>query len=547
MADNDLQDVVDELADVDEIRAKRLRVLKQLLDESISQERKFIAVRGHMGTTLSDSGSSVSVPSYSCMHTLEWVGRKGVFMGSEMDFLKNNIDPKTNRLIIDEESAELLRQRAPDWSRQLGLTAYLLQEANHKFGTILAVLSLPWVDNPKHEKWGKDGRALESSTKFESLDSEGRVGLLDLNEISVYALDGQHRVMGIRGLIDVKEGGITIKKPDGSESNKRISKEEFLERLQTDVTGLSNVLYEKINIEYIPAVMKGETRKEATQRIRKIFNAINNQAKTPDKGENILLDENHGGSIVARKIGHHKIFYDLNGKSRVNWKRPNITGSDKVEIITLTHLREVVMNSLNNLHKEGDAFHWEAEFKTVPLRPPESELLQAEKEVKELLDRVMQLPTFKALAAGDDLVELREFPSEEKPNRKGSLLVRPIGIPILLEAVTRALEKSDLDTIFKKLARFDREAGFEAYRPNSIFYMVTYDARNRRMDPKQAKVNLAEDLLAYLLVGGPSEVRDTLSEKVVEMRSFEDLWMDYDGNQSPRDDHPTLPIVPLLP
>ncbi len=547
MPSDDLQDVVSELEDIEKIHAKQRRVLKELLDREIQQEGRHISIRGNMGVTLTKSGSSISVPSYSCMHTLEWVGRKNVLMGSEMDFLKNNIDPETNRLIIDEESAELLRQRAPDWSRQLGLTAYLLQESNHKFGTILAVLSPAWVDNPKHEKWGKDGRALENSAKFEALDSQGRVGLLDLNEVEVYALDGQHRVMGIRGLIDVLEGGIVIKKPESSETKKRFSKENFLERLKTDISGLRSLLDEKINIEYIPAVMKGESRQEATQRVRKIFNAINNQAKAPDKGENILLDENHGGAIVARKIGHHKIFYDLNGKSRVNWKRPNVTGANKLEIITLLHLREIVRHCVSNMHTEGGSFHWEAEFKTVPLRPPEDELLQAENEIKHLLDQVANLPTFKALAAGDDLVELREFPDDDHPDRKGNLLTRPIGLPILFEAVTRVLPQSDEATIFQKLARFDADGGFEAHHPGSVFFMVTYDARNKRMDVKQAKINLAADLLAYLLVGGTSDVRDALAKRIVEERSFEDLWINYAGNQSPIEDRPVLPMDPIRP
>jgi len=189
MSENELNDVIDELSEVDAYKVKARRVLANLLDTEGNQEKKYLAVRGMMGQTLGDSGRPVHIPSYSAMLDLGWIANKHILMGSEMDFMKTNIDPKTGKLIIDENSAEEMRQRAPDWTRQADLASYLIQEKYHKFGTILAVISPTWVDDPNHENWGKDNRAILNAAKFEALDSKGDIGLLDLSDVQVYALD----------------------------------------------------------------------------------------------------------------------------------------------------------------------------------------------------------------------------------------------------------------------------------------------------------------------------------------------------------------------
>ncbi len=356
---------------------KKRRFINQILDEYSNLKDKHISIRGYMGRTLVESGKPTQIPNYSAMHSLLWVATS-IRMGSEMDFIKNNLDKETGKLIIDEESAELLKQRAPNWERQVDLAAYLLQEESHKFGTILAVISPAWVDDPDHENWGKDGRALQNAAKFEALDSAGGVGLLDLNDVMVYALDGQHRVMGIRGLIDISEGAIYEKSKEGKQKDKRWDKEDLLKTLGASSRDLSRVLEEKINIEYIPAVVVGETREEATKRIRSVFNAINNQATKPGKGENILLDENGGDSIVARKLAHHSIFYNADKLSRVEWKNANNSSHEERNITTLSHLKDCVAHYVDIYLKNGNKFNWKAKFQTVPIRPSKDELNEVE-------------------------------------------------------------------------------------------------------------------------------------------------------------------------
>ena len=86
-------------------------------------------------------------------------------MGSEMPFMRDKIDPKTNRLIVDQDNIDDVMQRAPDWTRQIELTAYLLR-SNHKFTSILAVIQPQWINQSESKNWGDDGRALKDAINF---------------------------------------------------------------------------------------------------------------------------------------------------------------------------------------------------------------------------------------------------------------------------------------------------------------------------------------------------------------------------------------------
>ena len=108
---------MDELAEIDAIRQKEDRVLGLVLDKKIHQENR--SLRSAATWNNIGRGRQVYFRSFLFLHALTRMGgSKEHSDGMKMDFL-NNIDEKTNKLIIDEESAELLRQRAPDWSRQV--------------------------------------------------------------------------------------------------------------------------------------------------------------------------------------------------------------------------------------------------------------------------------------------------------------------------------------------------------------------------------------------------------------------------------------------
>ena len=537
-----------EIQAYEEHEKRKKRTLARLLDEKGKAEGYAIALRSEMGTTLNDSGKPVRVTSYLTTHTMRYLSQgANLRMGSEMPFMKNSID-ENGRLRIDEGNAAQVAQRAPDWTRQPALTAYLAHNAHRKFGTILAVISPSWVDDATHENWGENQRALRSAFDFSPIDSTGQIGLLNIKDLNAYALDGQHRIMGIRGISEVLDGHLYIKKKDGSNTGKNITQKEFLTDLDTDASALNKVLEEKVAVEYIPAVIKGETREEATRRIRSIFVSINSYAKKPDKGENYLLDESDGYSIAARKVGlTHTLFRKDRAGARINWKNTGLPERSHY-LTTLQALRNMVF-VLTDENNKDRAEKWEPRFKgMVPLRPPEKEIDEAAEDLTRILDEAIKLPSFKAVMNGDDITAWRKFPDdgESSSSNKGHLLMRPIGQEVLVRAVGRLLDEGmDIKEIFSKLIRLDETGGFEAHKPENVWYQVTYNAERKRMITDKTK--LAASLLVHLVRGSRNEERDELLNQVKVLRQRVDdegKWMDFDGNWVDKNDvEPGLPPV----
>ncbi len=522
----ELENSIDEMKDeILERDSKDKIVLANLLDKFANQKGKVFALRSTMGISLADTGTGTLTPSFVVTHDLDWIG-KNMKMGSQMPFMEHSID-KEGRIIVDASNAHELKQRVPDWTRQPALAAYLAHDNNRKFGTILAVISPSWVDNPSHENWGPNGKSLKNAHQFEALDSEGNIGLLNLNDYHVYALDGQHRVMGIRGVQNIRDDSkLNLKKKDGTPKNKVITKEEFLKEFNLDVAKLQSLLSEKMNVEYIPSVLAGETREMASRRVRSVFVAINSYAKKPDKGENILLDESDGYAIVARKAGVlHSLF---SSGEKVNWKNTSLPRRTSW-YTTLQALKDMASGYL--IPQDEDRAHrWAPHFSgQVPIRPDEENLKIAEQEFFEFLDQVQQIPVFRGLASGNELDDVREFP-DDKNASGGHLLLRPIGQTILARAIGQLIHEGyDLKELFKKLSLYDESGGFEAHKSMNVWSGITYDGIKKKMIVSNQE--LAVDLLKYLLRGAKDPDRKDLLLRFVEARTVKETqWINYDGD-----------------
>ena len=530
------QTELDEIDQIDREEQRDKRVLARLLDRYANQRGKFLATRGEMGLYSTPGGNTYRSPSFVVSHELNWVATN-ILMGSEMPFMETHI--KNGRLEVNEANVDELKQRKPDWSRQLSLTAYLVHDRSRKFASILAVINPDWVDDPSHENWGKDRRALKSAAIFEPLDSTGRVGLINLDSARIYALDGQHRVMGIKGLKDLVENNFFILTSDKKQKAK-IEREEFLRKFNLDFSALQSLMSERIHIEYIPAVLAGETREEGSRRVRSIFVAINSYAKPPKKGENAILDEANGYAIVARRTGvSHPLFRGQNG-SRINWKSSALP--DRSEwITTLEALVDIaklyLVHVVPNL-----ADRWEPPFPgdVVPLRPSEEDIDAVGLRFRELLDHLQQLPVFQTIDRSDDptatLGKLRAFPEkDENPDSSdGHLFLRPIGQQILAQAIGELLSEQSpsrmtLQEIFARLVELDSRNKFQAHKANNLWYGVTYDFNKTKMIVAKSNRDLAVRLLKYLIRGADTKTQGELLHEVVAARAVEGNWKNFHG------------------
>ncbi|PPS45009.1 DGQHR domain-containing protein [Chroococcidiopsis sp. TS-821] len=458
--------------------------------------------------------------------TLEWFAQQ-VRFASCLPLLQPKHNLATDNVEVDADTIAEIQQRPLDWSRQIPLVQYLVAWKNHKFPPVLVVIHQPWVDNPEAAQWDSEGRATKSTIDFTPLDRDG-IGLLDIAPATtIYALDGQHRLMGVQGLMELLETHQLQryrkdKTPDGSV----ITLNDLIEHYQVDIDYLESLPQEKIGIEFICAVEKGETREQARQRVRSIFVHVNLMAVPLSKGQLAQLNEDDGFAIVARKIAttHPLLEQRSTRKPRVNWNSATVATKSTV-LTTLQALKEMSERYL------GQKFlHWKPLSKgLIPIRPSDEELEAGILEFQQLFDHLATLPSYRVLEA-EETPLLRRF-SFEKDGGEGNMLFRPVGQVALAQALGILVFKKgfSLKDIFKKLRKFDLEGGFSRMEyPRSLWYGVLYDPNKKRV--QVAGRDLAAKLIVYLLGGiqEPME-RAELRKAVADARTVEKQAIGFDG------------------
>jgi len=549
---------------------QRTQVLSTLLEQAMSREGWFLACRSEMGragSTQHDSGPPV--PSFTVLHSIEWISQH-IRLGSEMPFMENKIDHESGRLIVDRSNADEVKQRAPDWTRQAALAAYLAQP-QRKFGPIMAVISPDWVEEPNHELWDAKGRAARTCVEFTPLEPSRQVGLLKLNGVRVYALDGQHRVLGMRGLREIRDlGFLQLRDRDGVARGNALQRDEFLRTCGLSLELLQSVFLDTMAVEYTPAVVGGETHAEATRRIRRTFIAINSYAKRTEKGENILLDETNGFAIAARRLAvNHPLFAPEGSRKRVNWKTTSIPSGRIPFITTLSTLQEIAEAYLPAACPKI-VKPWRAALKgMVPVRPAEEALGAAFESLADVFDRISNLPVFarlKELGSDEELAYLekwREFPRYTRTGElvdgtgrfRGHLLLRPLGQLILANALAELTKPKKeggsgltLNTIFRRLSQIDENGGFEAHRPKSVWWGVTYTPTTNRILNRNK--SWGHRLLVQMVAGGLHKDAqlelwwDWVKARAVNLKA--QTWKNLDGRVARFDwEVPELPETAL--
>jgi DGQHR domain-containing protein len=493
------------------------QTLAELLDEYLGKSDRLLVQRTQMGST----------EAFISSVTLEWLDSK-VRFASQLPLFRQKFDSQTENVIRDAETIEEIQQRPLDWSRQAPLAQYLAARKAHKFPAVLVVLSPSWVDDPASAEWDEQGRALQSAADFTPLDHNETLGLLNIKEVAFFALDGQHRLMGVQGLMTlIKTGNLQpfnkAKKPVGSP----ITIDKLRTEHQVNSSHLQSLSNEKIGIEFIPAVVKGETHQEAQRRIRSIFVHVNLMAVKLSQGQLALLNEDDGFAIIARKIAvtHPLLKEQKNRKPRVNWDSATVAVNSTV-LTTLQAIQDMSERYL------GQKFpSWKPSDKgLIAMRPEDEELEQGLNEFNILFDNLANLPSYQRLENNAETPLLRRF-SFEKDSGEGNLLFRPVGQAALAQALGILIFKKKLNpkSIFKKLRQYDKNGGFSFMDiPSSIFYGVLYDPNKKRI--LVSGRDLAARLIVYILGGIQDDMeRAELRRELAEARSMENKAVGFHG------------------
>jgi len=493
--------------------------LALLLDRHLSRSDRLLVQKTQMGNTEAFIGSV----------TLEWLSSR-VRFASQLPLFQKKYDPQTDNVVRDRETIDELLQRPLDWSRQAALTLYLVARKNHKFPALLVVQSPPWVDNSDAPEWDENGRSRQSCCDFISLDKDNTIGLLDLSEkVAIFALDGQHRLMGVQGLMElIKTGRLQRYNKNKNPVGAAITVDDLKQQYQVESAHLQNLASERIGIEFIPAVLAGETRDEARRRVRSIFVHVNLMAVNLSKGQLAVLNEDDGFSIIARKVAvTHPLLKEKKKRNpRVNWDSATVAAKSTV-LTTLQAIKEMSERYL------GPKFtHWRSANKKgfIPIRPEDDELEEGLREFEALFEGLSSLVSYQQLESGTETPEMRRF-SHEKGSGDGNLLFRPIGQVALAQAMgILVFEKGvSLKELIDKLQEFDVDGGFSGMEyPQSLWYGVLYDPSKRRV--LVSGRDLAAKLLVYILGGIEDDYeRANLRKALADARTFEGKAVSFEG------------------
>ena len=514
-ASNQTQDLATEYL---ERETRDQQLLTLLLEKYLANKDRILVQKTEMGGTQAYVGSV----------SLEWFAGR-VRFASCLPLLQPKYNLTSDNVEIDADSIDEIQQRPLDWSRQLPLVQYLTIRKNHKFPPVLVVINQPWVDNPHAVEWDSGGRATKSTIDFDPLDKDAKVGLLNISEedVAIYALDGQHRLMGVQGLMElIKTRKIQRYKKDKTPDGTCITLTDLIEQYQGSPAYLQSLPTEKIGIEFISAVAAGETREQARRRVRSIFVHVNLMAAPLSKGQLAQLNEDDGFSIIARKIAvtHSLLQQRENRKPRVNWNSATVAAKSTV-LTTLQAVKDMSERYLGQKYP-----HWKPLDKgLIPMRPEDDELEEGIEEFQKLFTNLAKLSSYKLLE-DEDTPQLRRF-SFEKDGGEGNMLFRPIGQVALAQALGILVFRKGflLEAIFKKLRKFDQSGGFSGMEyPQSLWYGVLYDPNRKRV--LVAGRDLAARLLIYILGGIQDQVdRADLRKDLAKARTIEKQTMGFDG------------------
>lgn len=354
------------------------------------------------------------------------------------------------RIITVSESEELytknineILQREISSVRIKQLKDYLNNNPEHFFSSIIVAIfhgDPKWSDFDLEPYFSVDNKTLDSeTTEF----IENKLGVLSLSgDEIIFALDGQHRIKGIR---------------EAFKQNESIGEEDV---------ALIFVVHDHDNKE----------------RTRRLFTVLNKYAQKPKEAELIVLDEDDAAAIITRRLlDTHEVLKMKNAISNSN--SSNLPSNDFYSFTTL-----VMLNRINKLIL--------ARYKVDYTKRPKDNVLNEYYQVCSMFWDYFfnQFPQIQGFIQGESVM----FENGDLYNRNnqtgGSLLLRPVGQKIFAQIYNAFNEKGQLEQLTAKIPYLD----FNLNGP-----LCKYITWNNKILPKSE--SLQKRLLFYVLGLSPDE------------------------------------------
>ena len=353
---------------------------------------------------------------------------------------------------------DLLQRQLTD--RSIEISKYLISQQQRFFNAIVVGT---YGGNPK---WSE----LAISNKKLSLELpdylEGALGILTLDGTEqLFAIDGQHRVSGIRQAV----------KDDPS------------------------LLEEEVCVIFVSSVSQEHRYKDPAgfQRTRRLFSTLNRYAKPVGKKEIIALDEDDAIAIITRwSVEENSLFQD-----KISLKQTkSIPVTDKVSFTSIVTLYDVL-----------DIYLKEKGWKNFKRFRPSEERL------KGLYARSNKL--WEILAGSFECInELKVSTASDKVAGKyrhrdgGHLLFRPIGLLIFMRVLRKLIDSgSELSAAIKKSSKVPMEISKNPWAG------LLWDVTNQRMITAGENQKAAVKLLFYSVGGKLSVLKSSKEELIKEL------------------------------
>lgn len=333
------------------------------------------------------------------------------------------------------------------------LVPYLLRSRDRFFGSLIVLVYKP------------------SRFEFEPLsianarvgapyrDAAARMGFLTVDGGKLVALDGQHRLVALREIIN---GGATHD-PKASEA----------------------VAGDEVCVVFV--------RHESLEKTRRIFNKVNRHARPTTPTDNIITSEDDGYAIVARWLvesdpplglrqPHPPLaLFDSAGEPIVEWRKTNLD-QFTTKLTTLQALYQTVeaVCDAHGLHQLDE--------KHQVNRPPNEQLEKAYRWSAKWWREVLEgFDAYRVATASPTRIrEMRQY------REKWSLLFRPVAQVALFQGLGRMVDAGlDLDEAVRRTNRLN-------WRASADMWTDTIIRSNGKMVATQQGIRLTGRLIAYL-------------------------------------------------
>ena len=274
----------------------------------------------------------------------------------------------------------------------------------------------------------------------------GSLGMLVLSgEEKIFALDGQHRVVGIRKAVDENQD---------------------------------------IGIEEVSAIFVAHKNdNEGLKRTRRLFTTLNRYAKAVSKQEAIALDEDDVVAIVTRfLVERHPLFQEKISLARGK----NIPSRDDKSLTTIVALYDTLDLYLQNLHRGWNNYK--------KIRPNDDTIEDFYQRAVNLWD--LMINYFPPLEEVKDSVPDDKIAASYRNRNGGHLLFRPIGLMLCIKVIRKLVDfEFSIEESIRRISSVPMDIAQEPW------VGLLWDNTNHRMITSSVNQNVGMKLL-YFSVGG---------------------------------------------